>query len=540
MPPGGNSPAKETSKQRSLRIELLYLRRGNAWYRSKYAWSLLALLIAGAYVVWLGVGGEPAAAQLSPGPLASPHAALNTRCADCHTEYVSTSAGGEGVNWLSSKLLGADVELRTEVGDLKNIHIHAGDVKCIVCHQREAQDHHKNQFPHDLQSCGSCHADHQGHGMSLVRPDDSACTRCHQEIDLHRKDKKSEYDPPIGPVAFFDKGGAPQPNHPKFRSVPTTDDNNFKFNHQLHMLPGQWARGGDPKDAFGPKKLLAGFEGKYGAVDVPADPAKPDSPEPKVTLVQLECKSCHVPQTGDPTAQSGAYMLPIVYEQHCKACHPLDLGLIEIKDQQAAPAPENKQLLMPHGLNKREIDEFVVGVSAKLTGSGELPARFPDPVPVRIPGKTPSENSKTGAPNDPENAERERKRLGEWQSRIQDVLCGKCHDTDVQPPPGSSADLFKQAVGFAPPKIPQRWLKHGQFDHRAHAAWAKCVDCHKDTEAPQTLMKKPLHDDDKVLIPQIEKCVECHAPANPHDNNKSWARFDCAECHRYHHSPGAP
>lgn len=524
MPPG-NLPTKETSKQRSLRIELLYLRRGHAWYRSKYAWSLVALLIAAAYVVWLGVGGEPAAAQLSPGPLASPHAALNTRCADCHTAYVSTSPRGEGVNLASQTLLGMKA------------HPRISDTNCTKCHQTQSQLHHSKQLEAEVASCATCHADHEGSRANLARPGDKVCTICHEGIGLHRQGGKSDYEPPLDNVAFFGRAGDAKPNHPNFRSVPAKDVNNFKFNHQLHLLPGQWARGGDMKNAWTPDKLLAEFRGKYDTVPAEFEETVDGQKQKRtIDVVQLKCESCHVPQEGDPSAHSGAYMLPIRYEQHCKACHALDLQLMESVAQPAPAGITEPPLLLPHGLNKREIDEFVSGISAKLKSGDKPRERYP----VRIPGKTPAETSKDAEPASADTQNSVANRLEEWRPKIQEVMCGKCHKTEATITPGSSDDLFKNAVGFARPKIPQRWLKHGEFDHRAHLAWAKCEECHVGTESPKDFLAKPVLDDENVLIPQIGKCAECHAPVNPHINKNSWARFDCVECHRYHPQAGAP
>ena len=36
---------------------------------------------------------------------------------------------------------------------------------------------------------------------------------------------------------------------------------------------------------------------------------------------------------------------------------------------------------------------------------------------------------------------------------------------------------------------------------------------------------------DDVMLPGIGTCVECHAPLS---HERGGARFDCAECHRYH------
>lgn len=506
--PSGIPPAKESSKQRSLRIDLLYLRRLDTpgkrlaqWLASKYVWSFLALVAAGAYVGWIGIGGETATAQLSPGPLARAHAALNSKCADCHTAYVSASANGGGVNWLSRQVLGVSA------------HAHVMDANCSRCHQQEAKPHHSKQLEQEVANCAGCHSDHRGDSANLARPDDRVCTVCHDNIGAHRTG--SDLSPPLDSVAFFGRAGEAKPSHPPFRSVPATDVNNFKFNHQLHLLPGQWPRGGDEQDAWTLEKIAAELRPGYKTVSATD------------RRVQLDCASCHLPQQGEPAAQSGAYMLPIRYVQHCQACHPLDLNVGEPAD---AGKESNPILLLPHGLKKREIDEFLVGIAAQRKSSSPQP-RFPET--IRIPGKTPVDE----AQREIRQPSFDNTQVNNWRIKIKDVMCAKCHVTESPPPAGSSEERFAQAVGFAPPQLPERWLKHGLFDHRSHLSWASCQECHPQAKAAESL-GKPLHDDHQVMIPQIDLCAKCHAPVSTHDKFKASARFDCAECHRYH--PGGP
>jgi predicted CXXCH cytochrome family protein len=519
IPSAGIPPERESSKQRSLRIVLWYHRLGGGWLGSKYFWSLVAFLAAAAYVGWIGIGGETGATQISPGQVAAAHASLNSDCAKCHKPGVSLRADGGGVNWVSQNLL------RIEA------HAKIADKNCGDCHPREFKNpHHTKQVAEFVPSCAACHADHHGDKASLVRPDDKLCTDCHDKIALRRSG--SDYSPPIKDIEFFALSSAGPRSHEPFRSLPATDVNNFKFNHQLHLLPGQWARGGDEKNAWTLEKIAPELRGGY----------KPVSKTDRRVL--LDCDSCHVPQQGDPAAQSGAYMLPIRYEQHCKACHPLDLNLPKTRDPDA-PAKEEPALLVPHGLNKREIDEFLAGISAKQN-SDLPPPRFPDK--IKIPGKSLSGEQK----KEIEKLAMNTAQLTAWKAKIDGVLCAKCHLTELRPAAGSSDEQFEQAVGFAPPKIPARWLKHGQFDHRAHRGWADCRMCHKDVDPSKELattlhadpeheyehLLKPPPDDQKVLIPKIEMCVQCHAPAHSLTNVKAAARFDCAECHRYH--AGAP
>src|SRR5262249_42531953 len=82
----------------------------------------------------------------------------------------------------------------------------------------------------------------------------------------------------------------------------------------------------------------------------------------------LDCTSCHQTDNTDrkvaeglPSAiqrprNAGAYMLPIVYEQHCQACHPLTF------DRKVADKPETGLHAVRHRLQPDEIRQFLKGL----------------------------------------------------------------------------------------------------------------------------------------------------------------------------------
>ncbi len=96
-----------------------------------------------------------------------------------------------------------------------------------------------------------------------------------------------------------------------------------------------------------------------------------------------------------------------------------------------------------------------------------------------------------------------------------------------------------------PTKVPEVWFTHARFDHTAHRA-VSCRECHagsyalnEDGTTPNPKASKEAAD---VLIPAIDNCVQCHAPARGRGGlfglakpeNLSVASSDCTECHRYH------
>ncbi|MGI8982115.1 MAG: cytochrome c3 family protein [Pirellulaceae bacterium] len=438
---------RETARQRALRIPLAYHRTRGMLGWTKLGLSLLFFLGGGCYIAWVLGGGKRAAKQLSPGTLASAHARWESDCKACHVPFTPTRSDSFGATH------------------------HQSDAKCNACHK--AAVHQENQIAHEVESCASCHREHQGKQALLVRTDDQNCTSCHSSIADHRT---SAGVAPISDVSRFALGenGQPPP-HPAFRSLETeSDPGNIRFSHRLHMMPGQLYPGQPPH---------AGKE-----------------------LVQLKCESCHEPT---PTAAGdGAYMQPIKYEQHCRSCHPLHV-------------PGGGAAAIPHGLKAVQLKAAVV-VSLAANDGGKSAAV---PLPKRpIPGKTPRNDVADDL--DPPKKLLTAQRLQEFRTNV----CAKCHSWQQMVP----AEVM-------PAAIPAVWLTHAKFSHKAHFAAAKCVDCHSQAseEFPSPVRPGGLADDERIMIPGIENCARCHSPRNE-TANSGGARFDCAQCHRYHNPAAKP
>ena len=481
-------PTKDSSKQRALRIRLDY-HRGRTPAPSKYVWTLLAVFAAAAYVGLLGIAGKRAAGQLSPAPVADVHSAFESKCSDCHVEYVPLNPSGNGLRYLATVLSATRSGHVIAPGS-------AGHSGCIKCHRQETGPHHANQLPQDLPSCAECHAEHRGRTADLARVNDQACTSCHQNIAAHRT--RSEFVSAIEDVKSFARLAAGEYSHPPFRSLPKTDDNNFKFNHELHLLPGQWPPDGKPGGAWTLGRIPEEQRGDYRAA-------------PGSQLVQLECASCHEAEAGNTDRRAGAHFLPVSYERHCRACHSL-----QVLDQR------QQVVNIRHGLKKSELRDLLAGLAASQSNSpSKVAARGLSPNSP-IPGKTQGNNLAQNLAD--------RALPDAWHRRLFQEACLKCH---YEP-----SLVLAEPTEIVPPRIPQRWFAHAHFDHGAHQAWADCRDCHAGAFASDNAGKPPL-DDFRVLIPDIDNCVRCHARASQHPTFRSTARFDCAECHRYH-AAGAP
>jgi hypothetical protein len=93
--------------------------------------------------------------------------------------------------------------------------------------------------------------------------------------------------------------------------------------------------------------------------------------------------------------------------------------------------------------------------------------------------------------------------------------CGECHFYEKE-----EGQIVPRRI--VPPDLWTVWLPHAKFSHAAHRA-VECQSCHPGARESTRA--------EDILLPAIEVCVECHAPAS---KTSGGARFDCTECHRYH------
>jgi predicted CXXCH cytochrome family protein len=451
-------------------------------------WLLTGLVcaFAGGYIAWtLGgwaIGNEHAAQQFSPAPVASVHAVWDGQCAACHVPGKSLRQDGQAISTVAALVTGHT----------------SADMRCATCHA--GPTHHANQLAGDVWSCSGCHRDHQGRDADLTRMNDTACTRCHASLEQHREGP-SPLSPPTDNVTSF------ATNHPSFRSLKNGDPGRLKFNHRLHLLPGQAPKNAKPSA----KKRLADVPEQYRAalvaprslVNVPLD-----------TVIQLDCASCHVTDGGGIPA-AGAYMQPIRFEQHCAACHSGELVAA------VAAAGSAQSLQVPHGMQPNEIRPLLAGLASPATGSPTLSLETPlQP----IPGKTPGQN--LAQTTEPSSAVRV---AAAEQTLRGEHRCGKCHEFEGE--------------NIAPTRIPSIWLVHARFDHASHRAM-QCYDCHDRERLEMTVAGKPPLDDRRPILPDIDNCRRCHVPTTA--AGTTGARHDCSGCHRYHagdqppHGRGVP
>lgn len=500
---------RATSREQVSRIDRGYYKRAGP-LRSWRAWlSVAAVVAAVGWCAWAAVDGPR---HIAPGPVVAAHARWERNCESCHVPFAPIKDD----TWLSTDRTRAEM-----------------DAKCEACHRSAA--HHPLQITAEEGSCASCHADHQGRQADISRVADRTCTACHADIARHRLPAAVGTEAVAAadvmpsretmPITRFD-----DEHHPAFASL-AKDPGRLKFSHVRHMTAGL-VFGTPPRE--GPLT--------YAKLPV-ADRARMMPPGVAETdLVQLACASCHefasTLPAGDvrqvssllTAAPPGAYALPVNFERHCVACHPLPYD------------PSAPDRTMPHGLDAEAMRRFLATSMLETSTAGQAALDEP-PRQGALPANLP--------PNPPpvatlRDALRGRVDTARTFSR---GVCGKCHDVaDVRltaaallPPAAATADDTHETWFRVPPvAVPDIWLTKSRFNHVPHRVF-DCRLCHAAAypaaagageSAPSA---SPL-DNDTVMIAGRESCTACHAPASVDaaGNAVGGVRFDCVECHGYH------
>jgi predicted CXXCH cytochrome family protein len=505
---------RETGKQRSLRIPLDYfkhpdlLERGKLWVTA--AAFALALGWWASGLEWDSQRGgvrqsDRGRQRASAGPVALVHAPWESKCETCHVPFAPISAAG----WLSP----SPSQLATN------------NERCTSCHAGPIHHATEDKTP----ACAQCHREHQGREASLVRLPDRDCVGCHADLASHTRPGAPR--PAFGDVRDFDH------DHPEFQAVrqgqAAKDPGKLKFNHALHMAPG----------------MVLGKGGKpfvLGQIDDPAQRSRyRRSGQSDRDAATLDCGSCHRTESSDfglarmaelpagmlPARGSRAYMLPITYENQCRACHPLDI------EPRSAEARGAHQVTVRHRLQPKELHAALEeAYAARFLMSPPQSAEASDKPIRRLPAR------------DLREQERDREALVRSVFRAEQILylgsqtCSECHRFDTPDGRVLPEQIQPNAVPafrVEDPAIPQIWFANALFDHGAHRA-VSCRECHAGAypdgqSASGAKVRGPSYASEDVLIPGIATCRQCHAPARRSGGlSTGGARFDCAECHRYH------
>lgn len=324
-------------------------------------------------VEWLKRGEE----RYTPGPLAGVHATWDSRCASCHT----TAEPLSGQNW---------------AGKLWHL-THVADAQCQSCHAGPA--HHANEKPAEVAGCTTCHREHRGRLADLRRVANEQCTRCHGDLPHHVKDGAT--------TKFLNVTSFIGERHPEFRVLREQDKDpgRVAFNHQLHLAVGLRDHA-NTNVPFTLARIPPTLRERYRL------PGQGDN-----DAVKLDCASCHRADGDSPdrVRAAGDYMLPINYERHCQACHPLNFAT-------EAQTSGSDQPKVPHRLQPDEVRAWLRGYFTERLVKDSLP--FLEQPARPLPGK------------DPEREARAKKMGDILQAQINAAgrilfgpsTCGKCHE----------------------------------------------------------------------------------------------------------------
>lgn len=366
--------------------------------------------------------------------------------------------------------------------------------------------------------CSTCHREHVGHGLMKV-PDSQSCATCHADLaELSRTRnviKVASPSPPSKPenrdlgdnlIRFLMPQEAnAQPavinnyaaGHPPFRyeGAGARDPAVIKYNHQRHTQP-----------------------------DIP-----------KLNGHTLDCADCHV------TGKGGAFYERVKYENHCAACHSLNV------------VPELPGFTIPHGdpaivrvfAESMNRQMFTYLLNKEPTASEtDLAARVTDIVAkVRSRGNNTLEEfeRRIYEAGDPPRDERISAKANTGQIF---PPCAKCHEVT----PSSGAALRK----VTKTNIADRWIHHGPFTHLPHNHLV-CIDCHSAVVGSRNTAD--------ILLPAQATCAQCHAPLRKDkllevvaggiapkpgtpemvekQKREGGVKWECQNCHQFHAPPEA-
>lgn len=180
------------------------------------------------------------------------------------------------------------------------------DTKCQKCHRETNSDHlsASNSTPERLAAleqslkpkfdqigCAGCHTEHRG-VTALTHVADANCTNCH--TDVH-----DQVSPRLFELNFKDFV-----RHPEFAIW--RQESHLQFARPVDRVKSPHIR----REAEQPSDQTAIKFSHHRHLD-------PKLPMPGGKTTELRCNDCH------QADQSGAYLRPIQFEQHCHRCHHL-------------------------------------------------------------------------------------------------------------------------------------------------------------------------------------------------------------------------
>jgi hypothetical protein len=586
-------PLPYTSRELSERVEIDVQKRPNRFRRRTW-WLSLWLCVAA--LVWLGwQGAEGEYHIFEGGDVATVHRMFENDCAKCHTEWGPLD-----------RVLGGD--LSSHVYSVENS-------ACLNCHA--GAKHYPTQHrAKDEPACASCHHDHQG-DIDLKRISDQHCLNCHLDLKVY---DQGEY---TASVDFAEKISSFEKHHPEFGPVLLKNSGNEDMAGIFKQWDGEEAstrHGTRQLVEWGKKVTISGSEiieeeawvdrsgirfnhQKHLKVTREGDdlvwaidhfrPTKDGTEKEHRRFKNINqlCAECH------QEAPDGRYMLPIVYEQHCKTCH----GLYYEGGGSDQLPHESPGVVMGF-----LTDRITLSILKKAKEAGEQDATKPSPLarnPGReIPGRRPplrgSQAKELSArlrsalqkalleleASDPvPEAERKTVRAGHGVAGVEARgSCSYCHTvkhTDEE------QDALNGGWRIVGPRYPTEQLSLSRVRQALRTQAEQDESSETDEEikrrVKELISTRNINGDTKddgyrmipsrwmpharfshnahqmmncvechdgsvestqtadILLPSIELCRKCHSssPDQPYGKSRvrlQGARTDCVECHTYH------
>jgi hypothetical protein len=242
--------------------------------------------------------------------------------------------------------------------------------------------------------------------------------------------------------------------------------------------------------------------------------------DPQLPGGPLTCISCHVMD------DSGRYMQPITFAQHCAQCHEDNLGRINVAeglvDSIAAPHGSTEGVLdaieaQLHAMVGAHPEKFVITEDAAVDAPADAgeSADGAQSSGRRKRGRSPSSKT-TEVPTFASAEARQEWIKGRGDAVVSNLQakCAYCHFS-----PESQAASSPWVI--ASPAIPDRWLARSHYSHAAHSMLS-CDQCHDARTSAAT---------SDILLPGIDSCRQCHQPASA---GSGGAPTECVLCHTYH------
>ena len=373
------------------------------------------------------------------------------------------------------------------------------DDTCRTCHKNDSHDHatvarladarlppdfgsqvksfFKTSFNKPEGGCVDCHTEHEGEGR-LAPTKQAFCTDCHAAIKDRLEDTKLANvgdfgtDHPQLQVAVTAKVLADQRRMYRRVSLDTkpTENNGLIFPHDMHLSKSN-----------GVARMAQTMRGEQG------------------WGASLECKNCHTPTT------DGARFKPVDMEGDCKMCHSLGIG------------------------NGRSLTHAAPGkVVAQIRSFYAAGPQYRPASLSEFGRRRPGEYAAVATATDYSVGTRVFQ--GQASEAVRDVFAkgGACYDCHII----SQVPSRGAPVTFANVIQPDRYMKKGWFDHKAHDD-ETCESCH----AAKTSGKAT-----DLLLPGIATCRTCHVGENGAKLKpvKDPVASSCALCHDYHLDNTAP